>query len=412
MDWPELSAEERKRIVFDALRRNTSYEDGHLLGFPGSFLDRRVFPKLPFLEDAPYLTCLLENPNHIGCHTIADFEPTFAGTQAIERELLAICAEQILNAPADGYDGYVASGGTEANVEALWIYRNEFRQSRGVGLTGVGVLHSADTHYSIAKGANLLDLVDLEVPVDDSTRRMTSAGLDEALRRGADAGVEAIIVVLNMGTTMFGSIDPIDPVVAALERQGLPHRIHVDAAFGGFLYPLTHPDNPLSFRDPRISSFTLDAHKMLQAPYGTGIFLARKGLLPYVQTPQARYVAGTDYTLCGSRSGANAIAAWLILTAYGADGGRAFVRELVARTDRLATGLDRLGIRYFREPHMNVVTLRASDLAREVAEAFQLVPDRHDDAPRWWKVVVMDHVSDAAIEAFLAAAEARAVTTR
>ena len=403
MHWKQLNTDEIREVVFGALARNTSYHDRQVLGFPGSFLDRVVFPGAPFLKDAPFLSCMLENPNHIGCHTLGQFEATFRGTQAIERELLRICAEELLGAAPDSYDGYVASGGTESNLEALWIVRNLFRETLGVSVGEVAVLRSADTHYSVPKAANLLDLVDLEIPVADETRRMRPAALRAALDSARSRGIRAVAAVLNMGTTMFGSVDPLGPVVEALEASGLPYRLHVDAAFGGFIYPLTTPDNPLSFRDSRISSFTLDAHKMLQAPYGTGIFLARKGLMAHVQTPEARYVPGTDYTVCGSRSGANAVAVWMILAAYGSEGGRAFVAELIRRTDTLCQRLDALGVRYFREPGLNVVTLRAQDVSPAVAEAFQLVPDRHEGVPRWWKVVVMDHVDEPALLAFVEA---------
>jgi glutamate/tyrosine decarboxylase-like PLP-dependent enzyme len=406
MYWKKLSPEERRRAVFDALEKNTSYHDGHVLGYPGSFLDRLVFPDAPFLEQAPFLRCMLENPNHIGCHTLGEFEPTFQGTQAIERELLGICAEELLGAEPGGYDGYVASGGTESNLEALWLFRNLFRHELGTGVGEVGVIRSADAHYSIPKAANILELVDLEVVVDEQTRRMKPQALVDTVETARRRGVKALIGVLNMGSTMFGSVDPIDPVVEAIEEARLPYRLHVDAAFGGFIYPLTTPTNALSFRDPRVSSVTLDAHKLLQAPYGTGIFLTRKGLMHHVQTEQARYVPGTDYTVCGSRSGANAVAVWMILTAYGSEGGRAFVDELIARTDTLCKRLEARGARFFREPGMNVVTLRAEDLPASVAEAFQLVPDKHDGPARWWKVVVMDHVDEAALDAFFEAWDA------
>ena len=52
---------------------------------------------------------------------------------------------------------------------------------------------------------------------------------------------------------------------------------------------------------------------MLQAPYGTGVYISRKGLIENVLTKEAEYVEGMDLTLCGSRSGANAIAVYMIL---------------------------------------------------------------------------------------------------
>ena len=59
---------------------------------------------------------------------------------------------------------------------------------------------------------------------------------------------------------------------------------------------------------------------MLQAPYGSGIFLCRKNLIENVLTKEAEYVEGMDLTLCGSRSGANEVATWMILTTYGENG--------------------------------------------------------------------------------------------
>jgi tyrosine decarboxylase/aspartate 1-decarboxylase len=56
---------------------------------------------------------------------------------------------------------------------------------------------------------------------------------------------------------------------------------------------------------------------MAQAPYGTGIFLIRKGLIQHTNTKQASYVEGEDFTLIGSRSGANAVAVWMILVKNG-----------------------------------------------------------------------------------------------
>src|SRR5690606_41593469 len=69
------------------------------------------------------------------------------------------------------------------------------------------------------------------------------------------------------------------------------------------LVPPTDTTSKADFSHPHVSSITLDAHKMLQAPYGTGIFIARKGLMEYTCTREAQYVHGMDNTLSGSRSG-------------------------------------------------------------------------------------------------------------
>ena len=162
------------------------------------------------------------------------------------------------------------------------------------------------------KAANLLSIDIERIPVEDASRKMQKEAIDEVVHARIAGGKRYFIVVANMMTTIFGSIDNVDDYVDCLERARAEFRIHVDGAFGGFYYPFAGGDLVLDFSDPRISSITLDAHKMLQAPYGTGIFLARKGLMRYTVTREASYVDGQDCTLIGSRSGANAIAVWMI----------------------------------------------------------------------------------------------------
>src|SRR5690606_38541650 len=157
-----------------------------------------------------------------------------------------------------------------------------------------------------------------------------------------------------MGTTMFGSVDDPNQIMPAVKARFADYFVHVDAAFGGFIYPFTHPQTALNFSNPDISSVTIDGHKMLQAPYGTGIFLCRKGLIEYTQTQEASYVQGTDFTLCGSRSGANAVAVWMILMTHGAAGWTYMMQKLIDRTDSICDALNEMGIEYYRNPYMNI----------------------------------------------------------
>ena len=55
---------------------------------PASYLDQKVFNRdNSFLKDAPYLSTLLQNPNHIGCHTLGHSESYFKGTQKLKLNL-------------------------------------------------------------------------------------------------------------------------------------------------------------------------------------------------------------------------------------------------------------------------------------------------------------------------------------
>jgi glutamate/tyrosine decarboxylase-like PLP-dependent enzyme len=402
MHWEKYSYSLIKSKVFESLSRNTNYRTENILGIPGTFLDTDIFYEdAPFLKDAPFLSTLIANPNHIGVHTFGDeHEDFFKGTHEIEKDLVKICAEEIFGASPGSYDGYVASGGTEANIEALWIFRNYFMEERDANLDEIAVIYSADTHYSIPKALDLLNLPGIEIHVKEDTREIKIKDLEDKVEKALAHGVKYFIVNLNMSTTMFGSVDDIEKVTNFLNLLKLDYKLHVDGAYGGFIYPFTNPANPFTFQNENISSFSIDGHKMLQAPYGTGIFLVRKGMLKYVCTNEAGYVKGKDFTLCGSRSGANAVCVWMILRIHGSTGWMVKMRQLVDRTDFICEKLNDWGVSYFRNPHLNIVTIRSEYISKRLATKYHLVPDSHEE-PKWYKIVVMPHVKQGIIDAFL-----------
>ena len=101
---------------------------------------------------------------------------------------------------------------------------------------------------------------------------------------------------------------------------------------------------------------------------------------------------GEDFTLIGSRSGANAIAVWMILATYGPHGWYEKVLVLLNRTDWLCQEFDALGISYFRQAGSNIVTIKSAQVRPEIAVKYGLVPDNHHQ-PKWYKAVIMDHVT-------------------
>ncbi|MEM9391038.1 MAG: pyridoxal-dependent decarboxylase [Bacteroidota bacterium] len=390
--WKKLSPEAIRERVFGALKENVNYYNENIIGVPASHLDDKVFYQdAPFLKNAPYLSTLIHNPNHIGCHTLGKSESFFRGTQKIEKELIEICSNDILKGKGD-FDGYVASGGTEANMQAIWMYRNYFLQEKQADIKEIVILCSADAHYSSPKAANILNLDIEEIPVNDEDRKMSYEDCLNVIKSQKAQGKKFFICIANMMTTMFGSVDEVSSLATALQSANVEYKIHVDGAYGGFFYPFSSINTDLNFSDDEVSSVTLDAHKMLQAPYGTGIFLCRKGLIHYANTDKASYVEGEDYTVIGSRSGANAIAVWMILMTYGPHGWYEKVLVLLNRTDWLCQQLDELNIKYFRQAASNIVTIQSDQLSHEIAHKYGLVPNDHN-SPKWYKAVIMDHVT-------------------
>ncbi len=401
--WKKIAHTEQDRIITEALEQNIDYKKKISLGIPASRLDENVFyDQAPFLKDAPLLRSFIQNPNHIGCHTLGDSEAFFKGTQMLESEVIELLAVDVLKAAPGSCDGYVTAGGTEANIQAVWIYRNYFMHEKGAQLHEIALIGSEDTHYSIAKAANLLQLKWYNIPVNNETREIEATQLDDILSAAKQEGVKYAIIISNMATTMFGSVDDPMVYVNAMQKHGIDFKLHLDGAFGGFIYPISHPDSTVNFANDYVSSVTLDAHKMLQAPYGTGIFIVRKGLMHQVYTKEAQYVNGMDITLSGSRSGANAIAIWMILMTYGPHGWFEKINKLLYRTDWLCKQLQEMGIAYYRYPKMNIVTMKAHAIPHDLADKFGLVPDSHNEGAAWYKIVVMDHVEVEHMEQFIA----------
>ena len=141
-----------------------------------------------------------------------------------------------------------------------------------------------------------------------------------------------------------------------------------------------------------VQFLSLPLCQMLQAPYGTGVFLCRKGLIENVLTKEAQYVDGMDLTIVGSRSGANAIAVWMILFSYGYYGWFEKINTLLLRTEWFCNQLTELNIEYYRNPFMNIVTLKAKYVPETLAHKFGLVPQTHEGKNNWFKVIMMDHV--------------------
>ncbi len=405
--WEKKSQEEIKASIFAALADNVNYGEQYVLGVPASYLDEKVFSQDEFfLKDAPFISTLVQNPNHIGCHTLGKSEAYFKGTQAIEKELIEICAVDILKGAPHQQDGYVASGGTEANIQAIWIYRNYFMRAQQAHRDQVCILCSEDSHYSMDKAANILAVDIYKVPVDADSRTIGKVDIVNTIKKAKASGKTHFIVICNMMTTMFGSVDAVDHYVQALKEMDVTYKIHVDGAYGGFYFPFTGGKSALTFQNTEISSFTLDAHKMAQAPYGTGIFLIRKGLIEYATTQQASYVEGEDCTLIGSRSGANAIAVWMILVKNGPFGWQEKIFILQKRTEWLCSELEKLAIQFYRYPKSNIVTIRSEFLHRDIVNKFGLVPDNHH-RPEWYKIVIMEHVTIEKLMPLIKAIETR-----
>lgn len=180
------------------------------------------------------------------------------------------------------------------------------------------VLVSSSAHYSWAKGMKALgfgtaNLVRIRV---DDHMRMDPGHLDEELRAACEAQAPVLAVVGMLGTTEFGTVDPIHRIVEARARcraeRGFDFGIHVDGAWGGYLTAVfRRPDGTLASRAeageglryfpgetlysafaalPEVDSITVDPHKLGYVPYPAGAFVARNREVVDFIAQEAAYV--------------------------------------------------------------------------------------------------------------------------
>ena len=200
--------------------------------------------------------------------------------------------------------GHLTSGGTFANLEALWIAAQLFPGKR--------VLASEQAHYTHSRISSVLGLPFATVPADDRGR-MDVAALESTLKNG-DVGT----VVVTLGATATGAVDPLHKVLAL--RDTYPFRVHVDAAYGGYftLVPNLGEEAAQSFACiAQADSIVVDPHKHGLQPYGCGCILFRDPAVGrfYKHDSPYTYFTSSDLHLgeisleC-SRAGASAVALW------------------------------------------------------------------------------------------------------
>ncbi|MGC4806838.1 pyridoxal phosphate-dependent decarboxylase family protein [Micromonospora sp. DT233] len=214
-----------------------------------------------------------------------------AGGTLIERRLIDWTAQRIGLGPAA--DGVFTSGGTQSNLHALLLAREEACAHATVArrdlLPRLRVLASAAGHFSVQKAAALLGLDDdavLAVPTD-AQRRMCPDALAAELARCQRDGLTPMAVVATAGTTDFGSIDPLDAIAARCAAAGV--RLHVDAAYGcGLLVSPTR--RPLLAGIEHADSVTVDYHKSFFQPVSSSALLVRDGLALRHATYHADYL--------------------------------------------------------------------------------------------------------------------------
>ncbi|MEU1037082.1 lysine decarboxylase DesA [Streptomyces sp. NPDC005551] len=247
-----------------------------------------------------------------------------AGGTLIERRLVDWTAERIGLGPTA--DGVFTSGGTQSNLQALLLAREE---AKADDLGSLRIFASEVSHFSVRKSAKLLGLgADsvVSVPVDHD-KRMQTVALAHELDRCKREGLVPMAVVATAGSTDFGSIDPLPEIAELCAQSGA--WMHVDAAYGcGLLTSLKNRDRLAGIE--RADSVTVDYHKSFFQPVSSSAVLVRDATTLRHATYHAEYLNPrrmvleripnqVDKSLQTTRR-FDALKLWMTLRVMGADG--------------------------------------------------------------------------------------------
>jgi len=170
--------------------------------------------------------------------------------------------------------GLFTTGGSMATFNAIVCARERYLGAE----IRRGVLYTSDqAHHSVLKSAKLAGVMLDRVRAieSDESYRLRLDVLQEAIAADRAAGLTPFAVVSSAGTTNTGAVDPLDGIADVCVRERMWH--HVDGAYGAFFHLCDELRTGILRGLPRADSVTLDPHKGMFLPYGTGALLVRDG---------------------------------------------------------------------------------------------------------------------------------------
>jgi aromatic-L-amino-acid decarboxylase len=269
------------------------------------------------------------------------------------------------SSPDGGSGGILTTGGSMANLIAVITARRERLPPDFLR----GVVYASDqVHHSVTKAALLAGLLPervREIP-SDARFRIRLDALERAIAADRAAGLSPFLVVGSGGTVHTGAVDDLAALAALSERERL--WFHVDAAYGGF-FALTERGRAALAGIDRADSVTLDPHKGLFLPYGTGCLLVRdRAALKRAHALAADYLPPMqedddliDYCELGPELSRDArgLRVWLPLKMHGAGAFRAALDEKIDLARRAAAALRAIpGIELADEPALSLFAFR------------------------------------------------------
>jgi glutamate/tyrosine decarboxylase-like PLP-dependent enzyme len=275
----------------------------------------------------------------------------FPSLKRMEDEVISMALD-LLHGPETGA-GNMTSGGTESIILAVKSCRDA-AAAKGLDVHGANIVVPRTAHLAFDKAAHYLGLEIRRVEVDKDFLA------DPAAMRGA-IDERTILLVGSAPCFPYGLVDPIPALSEIALELGIC--LHVDACVGGYLNPFAEREGvelpEWDFRVEGVRTISADLHKYGYAAKGASTILHRSTDQHAHQGFQADdWPAGSmsTPTVAGTRPGGAGASAWAVLHYLGVDGYRERTRRILAAREKIALGLEALGLRVFGDPRLALIS--------------------------------------------------------
>ena len=314
----------------------------------------------------------------------------FKGTLLLEKQVIHQLG-QLLFYPK--CSGFVVSGGTEANILAMWSARNYCKKNNPE------VIIPSHSHHSFNKAANILGIKLIKIPCVN--------GIVDCNLVKKQINRNTIMLVGVAGTTPLGLIDPIDELSDIARKNSL--LLHVDASFGGFIIPFLKDsiyDLPLfDFKLPGVTSVSLDSHKMGVAPIPSSCILFRnKNLIKNIKINVGYLSGGSEPrpTLLGTSPGSSIITLWTLLNFNGTTGYSKIAKRCMKNTNYLYNELLKIpNLSVITKPTLNIIGFKIDSNHRLIINILKKQGWSISVFPTHIRLVLMPHIHRKHIDLFL-----------
>jgi len=254
-------------------------------------------------------------------------EEVYRGTHDMEVEAVRMVSS-LLNLNNEESFGFITSGGTESNLLAIRTAKLLAEKRGRISKPEIVMPYSA--HFSLRLAADLFGIKVREVELnDDFTPKMDQV---EAL-----INENTIALACSAPEPSLQVLDPIPEFSRIAERKGI--YLHVDAAFGGFLYPFIgdfgYSVPKFDFSLPGVCSMMTDSHKLGLVPIACSFVMFRENYV-FDDIPTERLAI---HTITSTKNGGVAAAAWGLFKVLGREGYKEYIQHALELSQILGKGI-------------------------------------------------------------------------